>query len=137
MKFIHSSFFILLFASCVNGKEKIYIGSTPATHLVVRAFLEIPVSDSVDFIRWKLILADNKYSLQCQFGISKPNTDGFMKDGTKIELKGELKKQKNYYFLRNGSKNLMMLELNNNLLHLLNKDITLLVGNSGWIYKLN
>ena len=60
-----------------------------------------------------------------------------MKDGTKIELKGELKKQKNYYFLRNGNKNLMMLELNNNLLHLLNDDRTLLVGNSGWSYTLN
>ena len=127
---------ILLFASCANGKERIYIGSTPAGE-VVKSFLGIPMTDSVDFIKWRIILGDKSYSLQCQFGIGKPNTDGFMNDGTKIEVSGELEKEKNYYIVRSSDKTLMMLELNNNLLHLLDKDKGLLIGNGGWSYTLN
>jgi len=137
MKLISSILLILLFSSCANGKEKIYIGSTPASGMSVRAFLGIPVSDSVDFIKWRLAIGENKYSLQCQFGISKPNTDGFINDGTKIELQGGLRKENNYYILQNGDKTLMMLGLNTNLLHLLNEDKSLLIGNSGWSYTLN
>ena len=137
MKLFLPGLLIILSASCVNGKEKIYIGSTPATSIVVRSFLGIPMADSVDFIKWKFAIEDNRYSLQCQFGISKPNTDGFMNDGTKVELRGDLRREKNYYHLQNGNKTLMMLELNNNLLHILTEDKTLLVGNSGWSYTLN
>ena len=91
MKSVFLVFLVILLASCANGKEKIYIGSTPATNIDVRSFLGIPFADSIDFIKWKVTLTDNRYSLQCQFGISKPNTDGFINDGIKIQLKGALK----------------------------------------------
>jgi hypothetical protein len=134
---IISSFLVIIFSAlCASGKEKIYIGSTPA-HSVVRYFLGIPISDSIDFIKWKLAIQDEKYVLQCRFGIGKPNTDDFINGGTKIELTGELRKEKNYYYLRNGNKTLKTLELNANLLYLLNEDNSLLVGNGGWSYTLN
>src|SRR5215211_1603489 len=121
MKII-SSLLLILLASCVGGKEVVYIGSTPASSAVVRNFLGIPLNDSVDFIKWKLYSFNDHYTLQCQFGIGKPNTDGFMNDGQKVELKGKVRKEKNYWYLEEGSKILKMLELNSNLLHLLDGD---------------
>lgn len=136
MKIIASFLSILLIVSFTRGKEKIYTGSTPAG-IVIKSFLGIPLPDSVDFIRWKLILGDNDYHLQCNYGIGKPNTNGFMSDGKKIKLSGALKKEKNYYQLQNGNKTLKVAELNADLLHLLNADNSLLVGNGGWSYTLN
>ncbi|HRI20237.1 MAG TPA: hypothetical protein PLA68_04765 [Panacibacter sp.] len=128
-------FAILFIVSCANGKEKNYTGSTPAAK-VIRSFLGISLTDSIDFIRWKLMFTDNKYTLSCNYGIGKPNTNGFMEGGKKVELQGDLKKEKNVYRLMNGSMVLKMMELNSDLLHLLNTDNTLLAGNGGWSYTL-
>ena len=127
---------IFLIVCCASGKEKIYTGSTPAD-TVIRSFLGIPLSDSVDFIRWKFILQDKWYELQCNYGIGKANTNGFINGGVKVELTGECRKEKNYYQFQNGTKTLKAVELNADLLHLLNADNSLLVGNEGWSYTLN
>jgi hypothetical protein len=136
MKIVNSLLFILLFVSCSSGKENIYTGSTPADP-VVRLFLNIPLDDSVDFIRWKLVLGDRHYTLGCNYGIGQPNTNGFINGGKKIELTGTLKKEKNYYRLQNDNKYLKIAELNTNLLHVLDADNSLLAGNAGWSYTLN
>ncbi len=130
------SFLLPLFFFCASGKERVFIGSTPADALV-RSFLQIPLTDSIDFIRWKVSLQDDQYSLQCNYGIGKNNTNGFINGGTWVKLNGKLEKEKNYYHLKNGDRTLQILELNSNLLHLLNKDKSLLVGNGGWSYMLN
>lgn len=136
MKNVATFLSILFIVSCVNGKEKTYTGSTPADP-VIRNFLGIPLSDSVDFIRWKCMLDGNTYQLRCNYGIGKPNTNGFINGGNKIELNGSLKKEKNFIQLQNGDKTLHIAELNSDLLHLLNADNNLLVGNGGWSYTLN
>lgn len=136
MKIITIFLFNLLLVSCGSGKETFYTGSTPAGAMI-RTFLEIPLSDSIDFIRWKLILRDNQYQLQCNYGIGKPNTDGFINGGKKVELSGEVKKEKNYYQLQNRDKTLRIAALNTGLLHLLDTDNSLLAGNGGWSYTLN
>ena len=136
MKLVFVFLFLLLIVSCGSGKEKIYTGSTPAD-TVIRSFLGIPLPDSVDFIRWKLILRDNQYHLQCNYGIGKPNTNGFINGGNKIELNGGFKKEKNYYQFQSGDKILRVAELNADLLHLLNADNSFLVGNGGWSYTLS
>jgi len=51
-------------------------------------------------------------------------------------LGGECRKEKNYYLFQNGHKTLKAVELNADLLHLLNADNSLLVGNGGWSYTL-
>jgi hypothetical protein len=91
MKIMAVLFSILPIISCAREQEKVYAGSTPAG-TVIRSFLGIPLSDSVDFIRWKLIFHDNDYQLRCNYGIGKPNTNGFMEGGKKIELIGVLSK---------------------------------------------
>jgi hypothetical protein len=136
MKIISTVLSILLIVSCGSGKEKTYTGSTPADNSI-RSFLGIPFSDSVDFIRWKLMIRDNDYHLQCNYGIGKNNSNGFISGGKKIELKGAMKKDKKYYGLQNGDKTLNVAKLNTDLLHLLNEDKSLLVGNGGWSYTLN
>jgi len=133
-----SIFFIMSIICFSYAKAKeIYIGSTPATSATVRSFLGIPITDSVDFIKWKFVIAGDDYFLQCQYGVGKPNTDGFINDGNKIELKGKMTRDKNYYFLYSGNKTLGVLQLNNNLLHFLNFDKSLLKGNGGWSYTIN
>ncbi len=136
MKFIHIFFPALFIVSGVSGKENVYTGSTPAAP-VIRSFLGIPLTDSIDFIRWKLVFTDKDYHLQCNYGIGKPNTNGFYNGGKKIEFTGLLKKEKNIYLLQSNQKTLKIAELNRDLLHLVNTDNSLLVGNGGWSYTLN
>lgn len=128
---------ILRLFFCTTKEVKNYTGSTPADN-VVRQFLNIPVSDSIDFIRWRLnIEDDSKYTLQCNYGIGKPNTNGFYDGGKKTEINGKLVKENSILNLMNGDKFLKLAELNENLLHILNEDNSMLVGNGGWSYTLN
>jgi hypothetical protein len=135
IQFIFLSLFITVSCSG-DSKERKYSGSTPAD-AVVRDFLGIPLSDSVDFIRWYLDINENTYSISCNYGIGKPNTNGFIGGGKKAELQGTAKKTDNKYLLLNAGRQLQLLELNGNLLHILNTDNTLLIGNGGWSYTLN
>ena len=136
MKIVFSFLCVLLIVSCTSAQEKTYTGSTPAD-TIIRSFLGIPLPDSVDFIRWKIILFDNRYELQCNYGMGKANTNGFINGGGKLELRGECGKEKNYFHFQNGTKTLKAVELNTDLLHLLDADNSLLVGNGGWSYTLN
>ena len=129
-------FLFILFTSCTSGKGVTYIGCTPANN-VVRTFLGIPPADSVEFIRWKIIIADDKYTLKCNYGVGKPNTPGFWNGGKWIELNGRLTKEKSYYSFENGNKTLKILELNPSLIHLLDENKNLLVGTGGFSYTLN
>jgi hypothetical protein len=141
MKMFSPFLYILLVISCANGNEKsgnekTYIGSTPAGP-VIKSFLGIPLSDSIDFIRWKIVIRDKQYKIHCNYGIGQPNTNGFINGGVKVDIDGECLKNKNYYEFRNGSKTLKAVELNTDLLHLLNIDNSLLIGNGGWSYTLS
>src|SRR5688500_15765609 len=103
MKSVSSLLLCFIFFSCVSGREKIFTGSTPANQ-PVRNFLGISLTDSIDFIRWKLSFEENKYSLSANYGIGKPNTSGFMEGGKWAKFSGELKKEKDSYWLTNGNK---------------------------------
>ena len=136
MKIVSIFISFLFLASRASGNEKIYTASTPA-NTIVRSFLGILPEDSIDFIRWKLVLRSDSYQLYCNYGISKPNTNGFIEGGKKIELRGSVKKEKNYSHLKNGVAVLTLIELNINLLQIAGTDNSLLVGNGGWSYTLN
>jgi hypothetical protein len=136
MKIIIAFLSLFFIASCANGKEITYTGSTPAAP-VIRSFLGISMNDSIDFIRWQLVLHDETYTLNCNYGIGKPNTNGFMMEAKKIMLNGTLKKEKNNYIFQNSNKILKAAQLNEDLIHLLDANNNLLVGNGGWSYTLN
>ncbi|MFT3704992.1 MAG: hypothetical protein QM802_21680 [Agriterribacter sp.] len=118
------------------GKEMNFTGSTPAA-TVIRSFLGIPLTDSIDFIRWKLTFKNNNYTIQCNYGIGKPNTPGFINGGEKITLSNTWSMDKNIFLLKNGNKMLKIVRINDFLIHFLNTDNSLLVGNGGWSYTLN
>lgn len=136
MKLVATLLLMTLLVSCASSKETNYTASTPAAPLI-RKFLGVSLTDSIDFIRWKLSLTDNKYSLECNYGIGKPNTNGFYEGGKKIAFSGAVKRENNNYILENGNRLLKLAELNANLLHILNNDNSLLIGNGGWSYALN
>jgi hypothetical protein len=136
MKLIASAFIPFLFLFCDSAKETKYTGSTPANP-VVRTFLGIPSVDSIDFIRWSVAFQNDKYTVRCNYGIGKPNTKGFINGGKWVELHGSWKKEANYYRLQNADKSLVLIEVNTDLLHIIDGNNNLSVGNGGWGYTLN
>jgi hypothetical protein len=135
MKTIGTLGAILLFFSCLQAKEVKFTASTPAND-VVRIFLGIPRADSVDFIRWNLSLLPDSFKLSCQYGIAKPNTNGFI-NGIVIQLKGIMKKDANTILLQHKQKKLKLAQLNNDLLQVLDAKNRMLPGNAGWSFTLN
>jgi hypothetical protein len=129
-------FIALLLLSCRAIANTSYTGSTPAD-IAVRQFLGIPLTDSIEFIRWKLSLNGSSYQLSCNYGLSKPNTNGFINGGRQLAFDGQITREKNFYVLQHGNKKLRLLPLDNNLLHIAGEDGVLLVGNDGWNYTLS
>src|SRR5688572_15964100 len=111
MKVLSLVIYILVAIFSANGKDHTYIGITPANS-VVKNFLGIRISDSIDFIRWTITIKQNRYELQCNYGLSEPNTTGFIKGGSSLQLSGSFNKVGNYYHLQNGAKVLKLVEVN-------------------------
>ena len=136
MKFLTTLISVLFFVFGLSGKDTNYTASTPAAGLV-RKFLGISQTDSIDFIRWKLSLNDLRFTLECNYGIGKPNTNGFYNGGKKVAFSGIVERVNHHYLLHHGKQVLKLVELNNNLLHILSSDNSLLIGNGGWSYAIN
>src|SRR5687768_13397210 len=129
-------FLYILFPDKTIDKETNYTASTPAG-TEVRNFLGINQADSIDFIRWKLKIIDLKeFNLSCSYGIGKPNTNGFT-DEKKLQVNGTVNAKDQVITLSSQAKVLSLLILNDNIIHILNKDGSMMVGNGGWSYTLN
>jgi hypothetical protein len=117
-------------------KEINFTASTPAGS-DIRDFLGISHSDSIDFIRWRLKIIDQKaFELDCRYGLSRPNTNGF-NDEKNVKWKGDMEQVDGKVILKHDSKTLSMILLNSNIMHLLNKAGKMMIGNEGWSYTLN
>ena len=125
---------MILFASRLQAKS-VYTGSTPA-NIIVRTFLNIPATDSVDFIRWKLVMGDVVFALDCDYGVGKPNTNGFI-DKKSVHLEGRAAREGQYLTLVNGNRRLVFAVLNTNLIHIAGMDKKLMAGTGGWAYTLS
>lgn len=135
MKVCLSLLFSVFVCLVAGAKVRTYVGSTPA-HAVVRDFLEISSTDSIDFIRWKMEIDSGKVKLQCQYGLIKPGTPGFLNE-QRVDFESLLTQSGNYYHLKHNNKSISILEVNVNVLHLLDRTNGLLIGNGGWSYTLN
>lgn len=127
---------LLATTTSARSKEILFTASTPADQHV-RVFLGISTKDSIDFIRWQLTLLDNRFSIQCNFGIGKPNTNGFINGGKQISFDGAWSKVKNLITLSYEDRILKLIELNKSLMHILDAGDKLMLGNGGWSYTLN
>ena len=110
-------------------KESVYVGSTPVES-TVRKFFGISLTDSIDFMRWKLRLQDETYIMNVEYGLCKNGTPGFS-NGKQIELSGKLRKDGFYYYLDNQQKTLSIQAINSNLLQLLDENKKMLIGSKG------
>lgn len=124
------------------------VGSTPGDE-VIKSFLDISKDTPVDFIRWHLTLhSPNTFTLQIAFGESKPNTLRFKVEEKKqyggtytissTDSKNNNSKQIIYRLKSQELKEeILLLKINENLFHVLDRQKNLLVGNGGWSYTLN
>jgi hypothetical protein len=139
------------FASKPNAPSTIvFVGSTPGDELI-KSLLTIPAANEVDFIRWNLTLSDSKsnqntFTLNIGFGVAQPNTLGFkVEEKRTFEGTYRVAQSKNdilhgviYYFKSSAlPSEIMMVKLNENILHLLTPQHHLMNGNGGWSYSLN
>src|SRR5688500_17550259 len=99
MKIVSVFFALSVISARAGAQETVYHGSTPS-HTDVRDFLHIPLKDSIDFIRWNLVLNSNHYDLKCEFGISMGGTNGFI-DRKEVGLSGRMEQEGNLYKLLN------------------------------------
>lgn len=113
-----------------------FTASTPANNQI-KAFLNIPLADSVDFIRWHLTFDEKEYKLSARYGLSKPNTNGFINDGQLVEITDNWSKSGSERVLNNGSKSIRLIALNSALLHFIDSSGKFMIGNGGWSYTLN
>lgn len=133
---VYCTLAVALFACLVAGANvRTYVGSTPA-HAVVREFLQISLTDSIDFIRWKLQIGPEVYRLQCRYGLAQPGTPGFSNERT-VAFEGPLARAQHHYSLKHRGRDITILEVNANVLHFLDRNNGLLVGNGGYSYALN
>ena len=131
----------------------VFVGSSPCSD-VTRALLNIPATANCELIKWKLILyqdlntlAPTTYKLNCVYGLPKQGTNGLSGGGTKVELEGKWTVGKGtktspfavvYQLDPNKShRSVSFLKVDQNLLHLLDRDGGLMIGNAGWSYTLN
>jgi hypothetical protein len=133
------AYFSLLLSTFVcfvaGANVRTYVGSTPA-HDEIRNFLQISLTDSIDFIRWKLEIGTGIFQLQCRYGLAKPGTPGFSNE-QRMAFEGQLSKSKNSYHLNHKGKGISILEVNTNVLHFLDANNRMLIGNGGYSYALN
>ncbi|MDF2188509.1 hypothetical protein [Paraflavitalea sp. CAU 1676] len=135
MKLLILVFCLGSICSTASAQTRTFVGSTPA-HAVVRTFLGISATDSIDFIRWKLIMHKAEYEISCQYGLSKPNTPGFSNE-QRVQWKGKVTEKDHVYSLTRANTVLHLMAVNDNLLHLLDQSRQMLVGNGGYSFVLN
>jgi hypothetical protein len=121
-----------------------FVASTPCNN-GPKALTVIPAGADCEFMKWKLTLyhdpvskAPTEFRLHCTYGMTKPNTNGFT-NGNSVEVQGKWSIVKEVYQLHpaNGGEPIQFLKLNDALLHLLDTEKRLMVGNPGWSYTFN
>jgi hypothetical protein len=125
----------------------VFEGSTPCDN-PIRTILQIPPDAKADLIEWELTLqqaaATSKtgtYHLWYAYGATEAGRPGLAPNTTRHERRGtwslahgaQASTRAITYKLSTG---LVFWKLNDNILHVLNADGSLMVGNGGWSYTL-
>ncbi len=131
----------------------VFEGNTPCS-AQARPLFQIPADSDCDQMIWSLVLYQDpqtktptSYVLKSAFGRSKQGTNDLIGGGTSIEMQGA-------WTIITGTKNdpkatvyqinsdnpqttVSFQKINDNLIHVLSNEKTLLVGNGAWSYTLN
>lgn len=120
----------------------VFVGSSPCGNNIKPLF-GIPVDETCDFTKWTITLNPNAtFHISSLSGVSKPNTPDFIGGGKKVEFDGKWQIQKGtkanenavVYTLTLDKPNyqLSFVKLDDNLIHLLDANKNLMIGNSGY-----
>ncbi len=116
--------------------------------------LKLPETPDCELIKWSLTLyrepitmAPGTYELRFVYGLAEQGTERLLQGGTTIDRKGKWTKIEGTRSNPNAviyqldpdkpSESVAFLKINHSLLHLLDRDGRLMVGNAGWSYTLN
>ena len=140
-------------ATAVNDKpaSSMTLGACTPGDQVIKSLLGLPADKAIDFIRWEIVLNENSansgsFIVNINYGLSQPNTLGFVAGGEKQNMTGSYMVSKSrdarlngdVYRLKQADGNtLAFIKLNDNLFHLLDPADHLISGDAGWSYTLN
>jgi len=129
-----------------------FVGTTPCD-VISREFLGgVKTNAPCHCITWDLTLhpAENgkgNYTLSVAYGLPREGDPNQIVDGPKLKWQGRWEQERGskansnalvYRIHRDGAKTpLRLVKASNHLLHFLNEDKTLKIGNPGWSYTLN
>lgn len=131
----------------------VFEGVTPCSNLT-RPLPQIPADTNCEQMIWSLVLrqdpetgAPTTYSLKSAYGLPKQNTNDLVGGGTPIVMEGtwtitkgiKVDPEAMVYQLNSDDAQTIVsfLKVSDDLLHVLNSEKALLVGNGGWSYTLN
>ena len=125
----------------------VFAGSTPCDD-TIRPLLQSPQNVKADMIRWKLILHQDPktsgpagYELDCTYGLAVPGPRGLdtnaktlQKQGRWTVTRGIQSNPEAVVYELDGT--VSLLKVDADILHVLNRDRSLMVGGTGWSYTL-
>lgn len=131
----------------------VFVATSPCD-VVSRSLLRVPPAAGCELIKWQLTLdqdatthAPTTYRLTYTYGLPQQGTTGLIQGGTKVEREGrwaivrgaKAGPSATVYQLDQDkpSESVSFLQVDHNLIHLLDRDGKLVVGNAGWSYTLN
>jgi hypothetical protein len=136
-----------------SALQGVFVASTPCSQ-GTRPLPGISESADCEFIKWKLTLYQEEstkspatFKIHATYGLPKQGTKEFIDGGKKVELEGTWTTIKGMgpnsnailYQLhdKKSGRTISLLRLSDHLLHLLDSDQQLMVGNAAWSYTLN
>jgi hypothetical protein len=139
---------MLVGARAVTAAE--FVGTSPCG-VIVRDFLGVPRAEKCDKITWQLSVspqAETKnYKLTVIYGLLEPSGQGLVGGGKTVTVGGVLDVRKGarnnenavVYEIRHPESKavLRFVVLNDNLIHLIDREGALVAGNEFWSYTLN
>lgn len=137
-------------ASVPSPDPTIFVASSPCD-MIPRAMLGIPATAECEFVKWNLALQRDPrsqeptfYKLHIMYGMTQPNTTGFMNVGNSLEKSGKWMiisetNGREVYRLNpeKPEQAVSFVKLDDKLLHLLDSQGKLMIGHAGWSYTLN
>lgn len=126
----------------------VFAGNSPSGESI-RPFLQIPPDANADLIQWKLTLyqhpgtqAPARYRLHCDYGPAVPNLPGLGSKRTTVKREGPWTISRGIksnpaavVYDLNGAVSLF--RVHPDILHVLDRDRSLMIGTGGWSYTLN
>jgi hypothetical protein len=135
-------------ATLASDESGVFVGGSPCGE-AIRRVLGISTDEKCDLIMWTLTLHEDpsthaplRYELRCKYGPTTQGRPGVARGAKTLRREGavnislgiESRPEVTVYDLDGG---LSLFRAGANVLHMINPDRTLMIGNGGWSYSLS